>query len=131
MKVHVFLLVAILTFVLVMPVYAAQEVPGTPVDLIKLIGSLLAGICLGSVSMLIQVLLQKLIPYLGQETADKLSGSLNTLGALLIPVGVAYGLSYLANVSLGLTMDPWEFAVFLMAGIAGGQGFYEFRSRRK
>jgi hypothetical protein len=108
-----------------------MQAPDSAVALVQMVGVILVGMGAGSTAVLVQALVRSLIPYLGEEEANKFGAGLNSLLALLIPVGIGYGLVALMNATGIATVDTWAFIVLLMTTVAAGQGLYEVKSRRK
>ncbi len=108
-----------------------NEFPVTPELWFTVVGTVLVGAGVGIASYLIQLLVQLAIPYLGEEESGKLAKSLNILMALLLPVGVGYGLVAVMQ-QMGLPVESaWDFVVSIATAVVVSQGWYEMRRARK
>ena len=108
-----------------------NEFPVTPEVWFTVVGTVLVGMGVGIVSYLIQLLVQLVIPYLGEEESGKLAKSLNVLMALLLPVGVGYGLVAVMR-QMGLPVeDTWAFVVTIATAVLASQGWYEMRRAKR
>ena len=108
-----------------------NEFPVTPELWFTIVGTVLVGMSAGVASYLIQLLVQLVIPYLGEEESTKLAKSLNVLMALLLPVGVGYGLVAVMR-QMGLPVDNvWDFVVSIATAVIVSQGWYEMRRNKR
>ena len=108
-----------------------NEFPVTPEVWFTVIGTVLVGMGVGIASYLIQLLVQLVIPYLGEEESGKLAKSLNILMALLLPVGVGYGLVAVMT-QMGLPVENvWDFVVSIATAVIVSQGWYEMRRTKR
>ena len=104
-----------------------NEFPVTPEVWFTVVGTVLVGMGVGIASYLVQLLVQLVIPYLGEEESTKLAKSLNVLMALLLPVGVGYGLVAVMQ-NMGLPVESaWGFVVTISTAVLVSQGWYEVR----
>ncbi len=108
-----------------------NEFPVTPEVWFTVVGTVLVGMGVGIASYLIQLLVQLVIPYLGEDESSKLAKSLNILMALLLPVGVGYGLVAVMR-QMGLPVDNvWDFVVSIATAVIVSQGWYELRRNKR